>query len=59
MGLKGMNVAAKAMAASIMDFMTKPEVLTQAKAEFTKRRGGDFKYSALLGDRTPALNYRD
>ena len=58
-GLKGMNVAAKTMAGSIVDLMTKPEVITRAKAEFTRRRGGDFKYVALLGDRTPALNYRD
>ena len=59
MGLKGMNVAAKAMAGTIMDFMTKPDVITQAKAELTRRRGADFKYTALLGDRAPALNYRD
>jgi aminobenzoyl-glutamate utilization protein B len=59
MGLKGMNVAAKVMAGTIMDIMTKPDVIAQAKTEFTRRRGGDFKYTALLGDRPPALNYRD
>ena len=59
LGLKGMNVAAKTMAGTIMDLMTKPDVITQAKTEFLRRRGGDFKYSALLGNRAPALNYRD
>jgi aminobenzoyl-glutamate utilization protein B len=58
-GLKGMNVAAKTMAGMIVDLVTKPDVITRAKAEFTRRRGGDFKYTALLGDRSPALNYRD
>jgi aminobenzoyl-glutamate utilization protein B len=59
LGLKGMNVAAKTMAASIMDYMTKPDVVARAKAELQQRRGSDFKYEALLGDRPPALNYRD
>lgn len=59
MGLKGMNVAAKTMAASIMDYMTKPDVVAKAKAELQQRRGSDFTYEALLGDRPPALNYRD
>jgi aminobenzoyl-glutamate utilization protein B len=59
LGLKGMNVAAKTMTGTILDLMTKPEVIAQAKTEFLRRRGGDFKYSAMLGDRAPALNYRD
>jgi aminobenzoyl-glutamate utilization protein B len=54
-----MNVAAKSMAGTIVDLMTKPEIISQAKAEFNRRRGGEFKYKALLGDRAPALNYRD
>jgi aminobenzoyl-glutamate utilization protein B len=59
LGLKGMNVATKTMVGTIVDVMTKPEIVVQAKAELEKRRGGDFKYQALLGGRTPALNYRD
>jgi aminobenzoyl-glutamate utilization protein B len=59
LGLKGMNVAVKAMAGTLVDLYTTPAVIAAAKAEFTQRRGGDFKYSALLGDRPPALNYRD
>jgi aminobenzoyl-glutamate utilization protein B len=59
LGLKGMNVAAKTMAGAMVDYFSRPEVVAQAKAEFVKRRGGDFKYQSLLGDRPPALNYRD
>lgn len=59
LGLKGMNVAAKTMAAALMDYFSQPDVVAKAKAELIKRRGGDFKYKALLGDRPPALNYRD
>jgi len=59
LGLKGMNVAAKTMAGTLMDLFTQPDVITKARAELTRRRGGDFKYAALLGDRAPALNYRD
>lgn len=59
MGLKGMNVAVKTMAGTIIDLFSKPAVIADAKAEFLKRRGADFKYTALLGDRPPALNYRD
>lgn len=59
MGLKGMNVAVKTMAATIMDFFTSPDLLARARAEFEQDRGPDFKYEALVGDRPPALNYRD
>jgi aminobenzoyl-glutamate utilization protein B len=59
LGLKGMNVAAKTMAGTIIDLFTKPDAIAQAKAEFEKRRGSNFKYAAMLGDRAPALNYRD
>ncbi len=58
-GLKGMNVAVKAMAGTVVDLFLKPEVIVKAKAEFMERRGAEFKYTALLGDRPPALNYRD
>ncbi|MEP3374031.1 MAG: amidohydrolase [Maribacter dokdonensis] len=57
-GYKGMMVAAKTMALTAIDIFEKPAVLTKIKAEFNKRRGADFKYVALLGDREPALDYR-
>lgn len=57
--LKGMNVAAKTLAGTAIDLFTNPDLIAKAKAEFEKRRGADFKYVSLLGDRPPALNYRD
>jgi aminobenzoyl-glutamate utilization protein B len=57
-GAKGMMVAAKTIALSAYDLFKKPEVLVEAKKEFAQRRGVDFKYEALLGNRKPALDYR-
>jgi aminobenzoyl-glutamate utilization protein B len=59
LGLKGMAVAAKTMAGTAIDLYQQPAVIKAAKADFEKRRGSDFKYAPLLGDRPPALNYRD
>ncbi|MBS1935037.1 MAG: amidohydrolase, partial [Bacteroidetes bacterium] len=58
-GIKGMMVAAKTMALTGIDLLTKPELVVQAKEEFIKDRGEGFQYKALLGDRKPALDYRD
>ncbi|MFK8040867.1 amidohydrolase [Congregibacter sp.] len=57
-GYKGMMVAAKTLALSAMDLYTQPEMLKKAKSEFDDRTGPEFRYSALLGDRAPALDYR-
>lgn len=58
-GRKGMMVAAKTLATTAIDLFQNEKVIVDAKAEFEKRRGADFKYKALVGDRKPALNYRD
>lgn len=58
-GRKGMMVAAKVLATTAIDLFQNEKVIADAKAEFDKRRGADFKYKALVGDRKPALNYRD
>jgi len=58
-GHKGMMVAAKTMALTIMDCLLNPEMLKNAKLELLKRRGDQFKYEALLGDRNPPLDYRN
>ncbi len=58
-GYKGMNLAAKAIAATAIDLFEQPATLTAAWKELNTRRGADFKYEAVLGDRKPALNYRD
>lgn len=57
-GTKGMMVAAKTMALTAFDLYTTPVLITKAKEEFIKNKG-DYKYKALLGDRKPALNYRE
>ena len=58
-GFKGMMVAARTMASTIIDLLDQPEYLRDAQNEFEKRRGADFKYVPLLGDRSPALDYRN
>jgi aminobenzoyl-glutamate utilization protein B len=57
-GTKGMMVAAKTMSLTAYDLFTTPELIQKAKEEFVKNKG-DYQYKALLGDRKPALNYRD
>lgn len=57
-GIKGMMVAAKTMALTAIDLYTSPALVQKAKEEFRKEKG-DYEYKALLGDRKPALNYRD
>jgi len=57
-GIKGMMVGAKTMAFAAIDLFTNPELIKKAKEEFTQTKG-DYIYKALLGDRKPALNYRD
>ncbi|WP_416445533.1 amidohydrolase [Leeuwenhoekiella sp. A16] len=58
-GEKGMMVAAKTIALTGMDLIDNPELVAAAKKEFLEKRGDDFIYTPLLGDRKPALNYRD
>lgn len=57
-GMKGMMVAAKAMATTILDLLSDPEHIHSAKEEWLKVRGSNFQYNPLLGDRKPALDYR-
>lgn len=57
-GTKGMMVAAKTMASTAIDLFLHPELIIKAKEEF-KQQVGNYQYKALLGDRNPALNYRD
>ena len=57
-GIKGMMVASKTIALTAIDLFTNPELIKKAKEEFILSKG-DYHYRALLGDRKPALNYRD
>lgn len=56
-GHKGMLVAAKAMTLTMIDLMTTPTHLTEARAEFVERLGG-FSYQNRIGNRAPPLDYR-
>ena len=57
-GTKGMLVASKTMALTAIDLMLKPSIIAAATEEFKKEKG-DYNYKSILGDRKPALNYRD
>ena len=57
-GQKGMMVAAKTIALTAIDIYNDPSIAEKAKAELLKRRGSDFVYEALLGNREPPLDYR-
>lgn len=58
LGRKGMNLAARVLAASAWDLFHHPETLAAAKAEL-HRRLGDQKYETLMRPgQKPALDYR-
>jgi aminobenzoyl-glutamate utilization protein B len=57
-GIKGMMAAAKVMALTAIELYTQPQVIQKAKEEW-KASVGNYRYKPLLGDRKPALNYRD
>jgi aminobenzoyl-glutamate utilization protein B len=55
---KGMNLAARTLAATAWDLFTDPQLIKDAKVEHTKRLGGR-KYEAMLEkDQKPPLDYR-
>ena len=58
-GTKGMMIAAKTLSATAIELFSNTDLITKAKAEFESSRGTDFKYIPLLGNRKPALKYRD
>jgi aminobenzoyl-glutamate utilization protein B len=57
-GTKGMMVAAKALSNLGIELLHNPKLIEAAKKEFIQKKG-NYEYKALLGDRAPALNYRD
>lgn len=58
-GHKGMMVASKTLALTAIDLMQDRSLIEQARKEFYERRGPDFEYRSLLGDREPPLDYRN
>ncbi|MBL7875365.1 MAG: amidohydrolase [Cyclobacteriaceae bacterium] len=57
-GHKGMMMAAKTLALSMMDVYSNPALIDAAWKEFRGRTGTNFTYESLIGDRPPALDYR-
>jgi len=58
-GFKGMHVAARTLALTAARLFQSPDVLAAAREEFQQRRGPDFKYEPIVGNREPPLDYRD
>ncbi len=57
-GHKGLGLAAKLLARTAEDLIENPEIIDDARIELEEKRGADFQYEALLGDRKPPLDYR-
>jgi aminobenzoyl-glutamate utilization protein B len=57
-GNKGMINAAKTLAFTMHDLFNDPQRIEAARTEFLGRRGADYIYVPLLGDRDPPLDYR-
>lgn len=57
-GTKALINTAKVFSLTAIDLYTNPEIVKKAKQEFDSRRGPGFKYESLIGNRTPALDYR-
>jgi len=57
--MKGMVVAAKTLALTGIDLYLQPGLIVRAKEEFNRRRGPNFVYVPMLGDRAPPLDYRN
>jgi aminobenzoyl-glutamate utilization protein B len=58
-GKKGMMVAAKTLTLTAIDLFSDPKIIEKANAELNTRRGANFTYESLLGDRSPPLDYRE
>src|SRR5690606_25732372 len=57
-GTKSLINAAKVFTLTAIDLYTNTTLIDEIKEEFESRRGVNFKYESLVGDRAPALNYR-
>lgn len=57
-GLKGMENASKVLTLTAVDLLSRPELISAARAEFERRRGPDYRYASAVGDRAPPLDYR-
>lgn len=58
-GFKGANNAAKTLALTAIEIMQDKDLREAARKEFEERRGPNFVYVPILGDRDPPLDYRN
>ena len=58
-GLKGTKLAVQILTDTAKAIYLDPDIIDEAKKELAKRKGEDFKYIPLLGDRNPPLDYRN
>lgn len=56
-GTKGAINAAKVLYLSAYDLFTDPSKLAGVKEEFLRRRGSEFKFEPLMGERKPPFDY--
>jgi aminobenzoyl-glutamate utilization protein B len=57
-GYKGAQVASKSLALAAIELYENEDLRRAAREEFDERRGENFEYIPLLGDRPPPLDYR-
>jgi aminobenzoyl-glutamate utilization protein B len=57
-GFRGADMAARALSSAAIELYTDAALRDAAIEEFERKRGEDFTYEALLGDREPPLDYR-
>jgi aminobenzoyl-glutamate utilization protein B len=57
-GAKGMRVASEALAMTAVDLLLDPRAIVSAREELEAKRGSDFEYVPMLGDRDPPLEFR-
>jgi aminobenzoyl-glutamate utilization protein B len=58
-GYKGAQSASKVLTLAAIELFENADLREAAVAEFLERRGADFAYEALLGNRSPPLDYRN
>jgi aminobenzoyl-glutamate utilization protein B len=58
-GQDGMVVASKALADTAVDLLTKPELVSAAKADFAKELAGKTYRSAIPEGQKPLIDYRE
>ena len=56
---KGMQLAARVLAASAWDLFTQPDLIKQAQAEHRRRTAGNPYKTLMLKGQKPSLDYRD